>query len=77
MSLSARNYTCICLIQISMQGLPNLLTAAQAPSSAYPASNNALRLYGMPACWLAALTKSECLSTLLNPQPALRCPHLE
>ena len=52
-----------------MQGLPSLVTAAQAPGQAYPASSNALQLYGLPVCWLTKITDSEHLQKL----PASPC----
>ncbi|CAK0785312.1 hypothetical protein CVIRNUC_008519 [Coccomyxa viridis] len=53
---------------IYMQGLPSLVTAAQAPGQAYPASSNALQLYGMPVCWLTKITDST---------PVRSCPELQ
>ena len=52
-----------------MQGLPSLVTAAQAPDQAYPASSNALQLYGLPVCWLTKITDSGHLPKL----PACLC----
>lgn len=49
---------------VLLQGLPSLVTAAQAPGQAYPASSHALQLYGMPVCWLTKITDSKHLQKL-------------
>ena len=54
---------------VLLQGLPSLVTAAQAPGQAYPASSNALQLYGLPVCWLTKIADSGHLHKL----PASLC----
>lgn len=46
-----------------LQGLPSLVTAAWAPSQAFPSSSNAVRVYGMTVCYLTQISDSRFPST--------------